>query len=80
MIDKSALKRTIKVLRESILGDLSLKNEFSISPFFARINAHLVTYGIAKAWTCQSLAKDVCKEQMPRCKFQSEMFEAVRAF
>ena len=39
------------------------------SPFFSvRINAHLVIYGIAKAWTCQSLAKDVCKEQMPRCK------------
>ena len=30
--------------------------------------------------SCQSLAKDVCKEQMPRCKFQSEMSEAVKAF
>ena len=37
-------------------------------------------YGRAKTWTCQSLAKDVCKEQMPRCKFQSEMSEAVKAF
>ena len=37
-------------------------------------------YGRAKIWTCQSLAKDVCKEQMPRCKFQSEMSEAVKAF
>ena len=27
MIDTSTLKRTIKVLRESILGELSLKNE-----------------------------------------------------
>ena len=35
-------------------------------------------YGRAKTWTCQSLAKDVCKEQMPRCKFQSEM--SVKAF
>ena len=33
---------------------------------------------MAKTWTCQSLAKDVCKEQMPRCKFQSEM--SVKAF
>ena len=31
-------------------------------------------------WKCQSLTKDVCKEQMPRCKFQFEMSEAVRAF
>ena len=37
-------------------------------------------YGRAKTWTCQSLEKDVCKEQMPRCKFQSEMSEAVKAF
>ena len=37
-------------------------------------------YGRAKTWTCQSLAKDVCKEQMPRCKFLSEMSEAVKAF
>ena len=37
-------------------------------------------YGSAKTWTCQSLAKDVCKEHMPRCKFQSEMSEAVKAF
>ena len=37
-------------------------------------------YGRAKTWTCQSLAKDFCKEQMPRCKFQSEMSEAVKAF
>ena len=32
------------------------------------------------SWKCQSLTKDVCKEQMPRCKFQSEMSEAVKAF
>ena len=29
-------------------------------------------------WKCQSLANDVCKEQMPHCKFQSEMSEAVK--
>ena len=31
-------------------------------------------------WKCQSLTKVVCKEQMPRCKFQFEMSEAVKAF
>ena len=44
------------------------------------LKSDLVMYGRAKTWTCQSLAKDVCKEQMPRCKFQSEMSEAVKAF
>ena len=47
---------------------------------FTHIISNHVMYGHAKTWTCQSLAKDVCKEQMPRCKFQSEMFEAVKAF
>ena len=46
----------------------------------SQIISDLVIYGGAKTWTCQSLAKDVCKEQMPRCKFQSEMSEAVKAF
>ena len=47
---------------------------------FTQIISNHVMYGRAKTWTCQSLAKDVCKEQMPRCKFQSEMSEAVKAF
>ena len=46
----------------------------------SQIISNLVIYGSAKTWTCQSSAKDVCKEQMPRCKFQSEMSEAVKAF
>ena len=46
----------------------------------SQIISNHVMYGRAKTWTCQSLAKDVCKEQMPRCKFQSEMSEAVKAF
>ena len=46
----------------------------------SKIISNHVMYGRAKTWTCQSLAKDVCKEQMPRCKFQSEMSEAVKAF
>ena len=33
---------------------------------------------IANIWKCQSLAKDVCKEQMPRCKFQSESLRCLR--
>ena len=45
---------------------------------FTQIISNHVIYGRAKPWTCQSLAKDVCKEQMPRCKFQSEM--SVKAF
>ena len=45
---------------------------------FTQIISNHVMYGRAKTWTCQSLAKDVCKEQMPRCKFQSEM--SVKAF
>ena len=44
----------------------------------SQIISNHVMYGRAKTWTCQSLAKDVCKEQMPRCKFQSEM--SVKAF
>ena len=47
---------------------------------FTQIISNHVMYGRAKTWTCQSLAKDVCKEQMPRCKFQFEMSEAVKAF
>ena len=47
---------------------------------FMQIISNHVMYGRAKTWTCQSLAKDVCKEQMPRCKFQSEVSEAVKAF
>ena len=47
---------------------------------FKQTISNHVMYGRAKTWTCQSLAKDVCKEQMPRCKFQSEMSEAVKAF
>ena len=47
---------------------------------FTQIISNHVMYGRAKTWTYQSLAKDVCKEQMPRCKFQSEMSEAVKAF
>ena len=36
-------------------------------------------------WKCQNMdmskfSKSVCIEQMPRCKFQSEMAEAVKAF
>ena len=46
----------------------------------SQIISNHVMYGRAKTWTCQSLAKDVCKEQMPRCKFQSEMSEAVKVF
>ena len=37
-------------------------------------------YGRARTWTCESLAKDVCKEQVPRCKFQFELSEAIKAF
>ena len=44
----------------------------------SQIISNHVMYGRAKTWTCQSLAKDVCKEQMPRCKFQSEV--SVKAF
>lgn len=44
----------------------------------SQIISNHVMYGHAKTWTCQSLAKDVCKKQMPRCKFQSEM--SVKAF
>ena len=47
---------------------------------FTQIISNHVMYGRAKTWTCQSLAKDVCKEQMPRCKFHSEMSETVKAF
>ena len=47
---------------------------------FTQTISNHVMYGRAKTWSCQSLAKDVCKEQMPRCKFQSEMSEAVKAF
>ena len=47
----------------------------------SQIISNHVMYGRAKTLTCQSLAKlakDVRKEQMPRCKFQSEM--SVKAF
>ena len=50
----------------------------SISRKSSQISSNHVTYGRAKTWTCQSLAEDVCKEQVPRCKFQSEV--SVKAF
>ena len=54
----------------------------SISGKSSEIILNQVIYSMhilyACIWKCQSLANDVCKEQMPHCKFQSEMSEAVK--
>ena len=41
---------------------------------------YMIMHSYAHYLECPSSTKDVCKEQMPRCKFQPEMPEAVRAF